>query len=438
MALVFLALGAFAYLRFEADLNRAIDRGLRLRTDDLAAILRENDGRLGGEDERVATADGDGFIQVLDGDGAIVSATDGLDAEPPLVDGSTLAEALAGPIAIERPSPLAPEEEVRLLATPITADGAARLVIVGASVAERDEALAALKAVLLVGGPVGLLVASLAGYLLAAAALRPVAAMRRRAEAVTEAHPDRRLPLPAARDELRLLATTLNAMLERLDTALERERGFVADASHELRTPLATLKTEVEVALQSDGDRGELREALVSADAEIDLLSQLAEDLLVIARSDRGQLPVRLESIEARTLFERVRSRFARRLTEEGRRLIVDAPPGLVLRLDPLRVEQALGNLVDNAIRHARGDVRCTATERKGEVTLHVTDGGPGFSDELAPVAFERFTRGDRARARGGSGLGLAIVEVIAVAHGGDATLSSNGAGSDVAIALPA
>jgi len=437
MALVFLALGGFAYLRFEADLNGAIDRGLRSRADVLGVLLSENDGRLAEDDERVLTEGGEGFAQILSADGAIVDATGGLDAEP-LLDEASLAETGAAPLVVERPNPLAPEEAARVLATRVNADGIPRFVVVGAALEERDAALSSLRTILLAGGPIGLLLAALAGYALAAAALRPVEAMRRRAEAVTEAHPDRRLPLPEARDELHLLATTLNAMLDRLDTALERERGFVADASHELRTPLATLKAEVEVALDSDGDRNELRAALVSADADIDLLSQLAEDLLVIARSDRGQLPVRREPIDVLTLLERLRERFERRASEQGRKLIVDAPADLTLHVDPLRVEQALGNLVDNAIRHASGDVRCTAVARGELVELRVSDAGPGFAGEVAGVAFERFTRGDSSRGRGGTGLGLAIVRVIAAAHGGEATLRSSGSGSDVAIVLPA
>ena len=438
MALVFVALGVFAYLRFEAELNDAIDRGLRSRADDLGAVLQQNDGRLGEADEQILTEPGAGFAQVLTVDGQVADATGSLDAEP-LLEPSAVPPGTSEPILLEQPDPVEPDQRIRLLATRIEVEeGSPRLVIVGASLVERDGALSTLGTILLIGGPIGVLMASLAGYGLATAALRPVEAMRRRAESVTEAHLDRRLPLPRADDELRLLASTLNAMLDRLDTALERERGFVADASHELRTPLTTLKTEVEIALDSDGDPNDLRQALVSANGEIDLLSQLAEDLLVIARSDRGQLPVRRESVEARTLLERLRDRFERRVSEEGRRLVLDAPPGLLLSVDPLRVEQALSNLVDNAIRHADGEILCTATERGGVVELRVSDRGPGFSDELAAVAFERFTRGDRARARGGSGLGLAIVEVIAKAHGGEAKLASNGAGSDVAIVLPA
>jgi signal transduction histidine kinase len=291
-----------------------------------------------------------------------------------------------------------------------------------------------LRNALLLGGVIGLLAATVVGYLLTGAALRPVEAMRREAAAVTESNPDHRLPLPLADDELRLLAETLNAMLDRLDTALARERDFVADASHELRTPLATLKAEVEVALDSGGDREDLREALVSANSEVDRLSQLAEDLLVIARSDRGQLPVRPERVEAATLLENLRTRFERRLGEAGVSMELDVPNGLLINVDTLRIEQALGNLVDNALRHGAGPIAVTARGGDGVVELSVSDSGGGFSDALRDTAFERFTRGDHARARGGAGLGLSIVDAIAAAHGGTAQIE----GTTVTLRLPA
>lgn len=435
MALVFLALGAFTYLRVESDLDAAVDRGLQSRADDLASLLSENDGKIG-DGRKILGQDDRTFVQILLGDGTVYKATRSLPPEP-LVTSSQVEDMRGGPVVFERSHPARSDEPVRVIAQAVNADGRERLIVVGSVLTTRDEALSALGRVLVLGGVLGLLLASVAGYLLSRAALRPVEAMRREASSVDESHPERRLPLPRADDELRLLATTLNAMLDRLDTALTRERGFVADASHELRTPLAALKAEVSVALESDGTREDLREALISADGEVDRLAQLAEDLLVIARADRGRLPVRREPVSPAVLLNHLHDRFSRRLTEAGRSLVVEAPADLVVQIDPLRIEQALGNLVDNAIRHGEGEIRCTAVAAEGRIELHVSDEGPGFSDTLAPVAFERFTRGDLARGRGGSGLGLAIVQVIADAHGGEAVLAQTTRGSDVALILP-
>src|SRR5206468_3337720 len=153
------------------------------------------------------------------------------------------------------------------------------------------------------GGPLALLLSSLAGWGLATAALRPVESMRREAEAVSAAEPGRRLTLPPARDEVARLGATLNGMLGRLEAALARERRFVSDASHELRTPLAALRTELELALRRERKPEELIDALRSAADETDRLSRLAEDLLVLARADGGRLPVRPERLSARELL---------------------------------------------------------------------------------------------------------------------------------------
>jgi two-component system, OmpR family, sensor kinase len=313
------------------------------------------------------------------------------------------------------------------------------VLVVGASLEDREEALEGLVAELFVVGPLALLLSSLAGYVLAGAALRPVEAMRRRAAEISTERPGRRLPLPRARDEIHRLGATLNAMLARLEAAFARERRFVADASHELRTPLALLRTELELALRRPRSAKDLEQALRSAAEEVDRLSTLAEDLLVLARADEGALPLRRSSIEAGELLDSVARRFALRAADEGRALDVDAPGDTPLEADRLRLEQALGNLVDNALRYGAGTIRLDARTHDGRVELRVGDEGPGFPPEFLPRAFERFTRADEARGRGAAGLGLAIVDAIARAHGGTAQAANKaaGAGALVWLTLP-
>ena len=186
---------------------------------------------------------------------------------------------------------------MRLLATPATRAGPAAR---GRRRARRSttatDALRNLAGTLLIGGPIALLLASLAGYGAAAAALRPVERMRRRAAEIQAAEPGTRLPVGPADDEIGRLGETLNLMLERLEAAFARERTFVADASHELRTPLAILKAELELALREGRSVEELEAALRSAAEETDRLVQLAEDLLVIARVEQGRLPIRADA----------------------------------------------------------------------------------------------------------------------------------------------
>jgi signal transduction histidine kinase len=227
-------------------------------------------------------------------------------------------------------------------------------------------------------------------------------------------------------------------MLERLGEALEHERAFVADASHELRTPLAILKTELELALRRGRSPEELQAALRSAAEETDRLTQLAEDLLTIAQTDRGELPVRLERIEVGEILGDVATRFARRAEEGGRLLSQGDESGLAVSGDRLRLEQALGNLLDNSLRYGAGPVELAACARDGSVELHVRDRGSGLSEEFRERAFERFSRAEAPRGQNGSGLGLAIVEAIARAHHGEAHIENRaGGGADAWLALP-
>jgi two-component system OmpR family sensor kinase len=313
-----------------------------------------------------------------------------------------------------------------------------RVLVVGATRGDIAEALSSLRDELLIVGPIALALASIAGYVLAGLSLRPVESMRRRAAAISAETPGERLPVPQTRDEVERLGETLNEMLVRIEEAFQRERDFVADAGHELRTPLALLRTELELALRHARSAQELREAVRSSSEEVDRLAQLAEDLLLIARSDRGKLDLQLETLETADLLNSVASRFEWRAQENGRPLRAVRSSGFQVRGDRLRLEQALANLVENALRHGDGEVRLQAAPIDGLVELHVTDEGQGFPPQFLGRAFERFARADGARAGSSAGLGLSIVRVIAEAHGGSAHIANNdGGGADAWIALP-
>ncbi len=302
---------------------------------------------------------------------------------------------------------------------------------------ERNEALTDLLQQLLLGGPIALVLASLAGYGVAAAALRPVETMRSRAADISAADPEQRLPVPATGDEIARLGTTLNEMLDRLGEALEHERSFVADASHELRTPLAILRTELELALVEGRSAEELRAALASAAEETDRLIQLSEDLLTIAQTERGDLPLRIAPTALEEAFTTVGARFARRASAAGRAIEVEAA-GVELGADRLRLDQAIGNMVDNSLRYGAGTIVLNAVARDGEVEIHVRDRGPGFPPEFLDRAFERFSRRSPSQGDGGSGLGLAIVRTVARAHGGEADAANlDGGGADVWMTIP-
>jgi heavy metal sensor kinase len=436
MAVVLLATGLFLYLRLGAALDQTIDQSLLGRADDVATLVRVAGSGLDMADGDRLVDHEESFAQVLDPRGVILDSTPRL-GDRLLLTGGQLARAAKATIMVERPPFPDSDEPVRLLATPVQSAAGPVVVVVGASLEERVDALASLLRQLLIGGPLALLLASLLGYGLAAAALRPVESMRREAEAVSASEPGRRLPLPPAGDEIARLGRTLNTMLGRLESALARERRFVSDASHELRTPLAALRTELELALRRQRPARELQAALQSAAEETERLTQLAEDLLVLARADDAGLPVRRERLPAAKLLTDVRERYARRAGQAGRAIDIQADDRLELDADPLRAEQAVGNLVENALRHGRGRVLLAARRVDGRVELHVLDQGPGFPPDFIDQAFDRFTRGDPARQGPGAGLGLAIVDLIARAHGGTAHAANRDRGADAWVEFP-
>jgi two-component system, OmpR family, sensor kinase len=433
-AVVLAALGWFVYARFDSELSEQIDQGLRTHGDDIASLVANGDlarnARLLGREES--------FAQVLTPEGRIYASTPQLGLAPQLTPAEA-ARASQASFIVTRDHVRSISGEARLLARPADGPGGRFVVVAAASLDDRNDSLASLGTILLIGIPVALLLASLAGYAVSGRALRPVEAMRRRAAAISAAEPEGRLPLPDADDEIRRLGETLNAMLGRLEAAIERERAFVDDASHELRTPLAMHKTELELALRYAKTPEEMRAAISSAIVEVDRLSQLAEDLLVLARSAEGKLALDLRRVGVAELLGDVRERFSGRMAESGRSLVIEPVDGLSVEGDRLRLQQALTNLVENAIEHGGGEITVRASEGDAEVAIHVEDRGPGFDPEFIGRAFERFSRGDPSRGGDGTGLGLAIVEAIARAHRGSAHAANrDGDGADVWIELPA
>ena len=431
MALLLAGMGLFVYLRVGSALMASVDAALRSQLGEMRGHV-ERGQAIADHDASGAAAVG----EVVRRDGTVLRSTPA--GMGPVLGGERLRTVLGGrqvSWSAEIPGLRGPW---RLHAAPIETKSGAAAVVAAASLSARDEALDRLGRELTFGGAAVLLVAMVAGYVVVVAALRPVEAMRARAAAITGPSRGRRLPVPAARDELARLAATLNDMLDRLDAAFEHERRFVADASHELRTPLAMLRTELELALRRPRSRGELESALRSASEETERLSRLAEDLLLIARSDRGRIPVRRSHIVTTDVLSSVAERYRAAAAERGRTIEVATDEPISLVADRARIEQAVGNLVSNALRYGRGTIGLTARADGAAVEIHVTDEGDGFPPAFAPRAFDRFSRADDARASDGTGLGLAIVELIAAAHGGTAELANRDGGADVWIRLPA
>ena len=421
-ALALGGLGVFLHVRVASTLEDQAVEGVDARLDALQ--------RLPADARTAAVEDltGESFAQVLDRDGDVVASS-------PQHRGPLLTpDRLPAPGATTQV-----EADVFLTTEDVSTPAVMRAVgepdqvlVVGTSTEDVEEALEELRTQLLVGGPLALLVATLLGYVVAGAAMRPMERMRARAATISAASSGDRLPLPDVRDELHRLGTTLNDMLDRLDAGLRRERQFVAEASHELRTPLAVLRTELDLLASRERSPGEIRAALASMGEEVDRLGLLVDHLLLLATSDDARLRLDRTTFDVGTLLVEVASRFGP--AADGRDVVVTPGPRIEVTADRRRLDQVLSNLVDNALRHGVGTVTLATAREQSVVVVTVSDeGGTALDAEL----FERFRQGTGSRA-GGRGLGLALVSTIVAEHGGSVTAIAREGVTEVRIELPA
>jgi len=312
--------------------------------------------------------------------------------------------------------------------------------------ADVERAMAGLDRALLILLPLGLLGAGLGGVLLTGRVLGRVRQMAQAAERVGGEDMGERLPV-AGHDEFADLAATFNAVLERLEHAfhkqrrlMEQQRRFTADASHELKTPLTIIKGNTSMALLTTPPGDPALPTFQQIDTAADTMSSLVQDLLLLARSDDGQLARNPVSLLVREVLERA---IARTPQPHPPIYLHVADEALTVRGNEGELVRLFGNLLDNAARYAspEGRIDATAACADGHIVVTIADTGAGISPEHLAHLGERFYRADAARARteGGTGLGLSIVQGIARAHGGRLDIQSAvGVGTTVRITLPA
>jgi heavy metal sensor kinase len=334
------------------------------------------------------------------------------------------------------------ESRVGLL--PVRVGGRRVVIAVAQRLGLRARILREAREAMVIALPLALLGVTGGGFLLARQGLRPVAAMRERAERIEAATLHERLPVgPAPQDELGRLAIVFNALLERLDRAFEQQRRFMADASHELRTPVAVVRGEAEHALATARTEIELRDALDVVRDEADRMTHVVDDLFLLARADAGEQPILVEELYLDDLVgESVRA--VRTLAApKGITVVSDAEPDLQVRGDAALLRRLVLTLLDNAIKYTPACGRVTVRARRDAsfLRLAVSDTGPGIPADLRSQVFERFYRAPRDRGKRetqGAGLGLAIVRWVARAHGGDARVASSGPeGTTIEVSLP-
>jgi two-component system OmpR family sensor kinase len=425
--LVTVALGLL-YLGLTAELHAAVDDGLRARVQDISSLSLTSPTR----------PIPDPYAQIVTRRGAVLAAST-TAPETVVMAPNELSAAQHGLVLADQSAPGLPGP-ARLAAKAIP--GTNRVAIAGTSLtgveATKDRLLIALGIALV--GLIALLALIVRWTI--SASLRPVAALSRRAARISTAGSTTRLPQPQGEDEIAELATTLNAMLDRLQASFERERAFVDDASHELRTPIAVLRGELELALLND-DPTQMRRAVQIAQAEAEHISNLAVDLLVLARQRAGTLLLQRTRVDLLASTEHTLKRLRSVLDAD---LSIQGTP-VQAHVDVSRLDQLLTNLVTNAVQAGAQHVDVRVTQAGNHAVLDIEDDGPGFPEDLLPAALDRFTRTDPARTRSGrsrtattgTGLGLPIAAAITQAHGGQISITNSDAhgGASVRVQLP-
>lgn len=418
-----LALGSlvlYAVLTF--TLNRTVDDGALASAQTVSAMVTENTV------PDPLPVSGSQVVQVVNGSGAVVSASVSADRLTPLLRPPELARALGGERISIPGSRAGLTGTLRAIAVRAGPPSASRSIIVAVPVNDLEQSQDVLRLTLLLAYTPLVVVMALIAWRVIGSTLRPVEALRSGAARISGSDQDERLAVPESADEIRALALTLNDMLDRLAAARNRQRAFVADAAHELRSPLTSMRTQLEVA-QHLGEGGELPMDLL---ADVARLSTLVEDLLLLARAgtDSNHPPVR-ESTDVRALLVATAERYAGAPVPVS---VADGP-ALYANVNSEELRRVVANLVDNAVRHASSHVDLALRTEGGGAVLTVLDDGPGIPADERERVFERFARLDDARDRdaGGTGLGLAIVRELLHRSDGSISLQENPSGRGLA-----
>ncbi len=445
LAAVLLALGFFVVARLRADLTAEVDRSLTTAAATIATGYRtEGPVEFDVGTREVMSTSGSRTLgaQLVDAQGEVVRWVGDPRLRRAVFDTASSVSARSRAPFHESIRIGTERTHVRAISVPIAVSGRPGALITVEPLDATDDAVQRTLVLLVVGGAMSLLLAGLGAWLVAGRALRPVERMTTRAGAIDVDDLDQRVAVPPARDELNRLATTFNAMLDRLRDGVAAKERLVADASHELRAPLAAMRAELDVSLRHDALAVGERTRLESLREEVVHMSRLVDDLLALARLDGGRAELLATPQDLLALARQVARRYEAAARAAGLRIDVSGQPATAV-CDRDRVEQVLVNLIDNAVRvsPAGGTVAVNVATGGSRATVTVHDDGPGVREADRERIFERFARLDPARARGGgAGLGLAISREIARAHGGQLELvepADGAGGSTFVMSLP-
>jgi heavy metal sensor kinase len=443
LILAFLAtFGAGVYLTFNRSLYGTVDDALVLSAQQVLASLYEDDGALDMPSPDASAphlAEFNAFTQrgltliILSSDGEILEAV-GPHGSEPLPVSQALSQPEFHTIAESNDV-----DRIRAYSLPIIDGGRVMgWVQTMQSLGGAEESLDRLRTVLLFGTALLPLLAGFAGYFLAARALTPIDKIANTARRISTEDLSARLSLPDHGDEVSRLANTFDEMLARIESGFARERQFTADASHELRTPLTAMQTILSFIQEKERSGREYRQALVDLAEETDRLQGLVEDLLQLARGERG-LELNREKLDLATLLSDVADSLRPLAEKKGLGLDCNLPPSLVISGDMDLLIRLIVNLLDNAIKYTEsGSITLSAEENDAWVVMQVADTGIGIPPEHVPHIFERFYTVESSRSSSGTGLGLSITRQIVEAHGGRIEVQSEAnSGTMFTVRLP-
>ena len=446
LSLILLVFSSGVYIYFKNGLQLSIDTKIKSIGEVISSSMTETpDPSLFGNFERyLETVLGrkpkGKFIQIMDSSGKIGAKMSDIEAENLPTSFATLERALSGEVVYE--TIMGTRSRTRMVTIPIMDNKKVTSIVqVGTSLEDFDETMRRLLIIMIISIPTSISVTVGVGYYMAKKALKPVDQIRKTAVRISSRNLDERIDIGRRKDELGRLAQTFNEMISRLKDAFQRINQFSIDVSHELKTPLTILKGETEVAIRKDREKEEYVHLLGSHLEEIDRMTRIIDDLLLLSKAETGEMKLNVEEIDLRDLIVDVYANMKMFAEKKSVELVVGSLHDMKLRGDELKLRRMLINIMDNGIKYTQtgGKVEISSELTDGYVRINVKDNGIGISGNDVKYIFDRFYRADRSRKReSGSGLGLSISKWIAEAHKGDIEVESQvSRGSLFSIKLP-
>ncbi|MBP7528987.1 MAG: heavy metal sensor histidine kinase [Syntrophorhabdaceae bacterium] len=446
LALILVTFSSGVYIYFKNSLQKSIDTKIKSIAEVLASSMTEthNQSLFGNFERYLENALGKKpkgkFIQIIDASGKIGARLNDLEAEAVPVSFVTLEKALKGEIVYETIETARPR--LRMITMPIVEHKKIiSIVQVGSSLEEFEDTMKRLLIIMIISIITSISVTIVVGYFMAKKTMKPVDQIRRAAVNISSNNLDERIDIKGRKDELGRLAETFNAMISRLKDSFLRINQFSIDVSHELKTPLTILKGETELALRKERTNEEYKRSMQSNLEEIDRMSRIIDDLLLLSKAETKDIGMNLEKVDLRDLLADVCMNMKLFGENKGVEIVVRELEDIRLVGDELKLRRMITNVVENAIKygHRGGHVIVSSYKQNGFACVNVEDDGPGISPGDIKYIFDRFYRADRSRKReSGSGLGLSISKWIAEAHKGSIDVQSRpAAGSVFTIKLP-